>query len=572
MICELGNFLILTSMIMSLLEFSFSFFSKIVTSRARLLSFLSVTIAYIFLLYAFITQNTSVLGVILYSSSDYSLIYKISSTWTYHQGSLLVWCFMMGTVALFLPHQASKLFSILKLYFLGFLYFKATPFLEISDGNLIPRGLNPLLEDSGLLYHPPLLYLGYILTLATYCSLNSLKHARVLSLSAWCSLGLGLLSGSFWAFHEVGWGGWWFWDPVENIAFIPWLLLLGMIHNFKNNDYSKIALLSFLSFSWVFIGVFIVRMGLIRSIHNFAQSSENYLFLYLGIGVVLFSGFTFFKNHPLNFKPFKRLDIPFLLGILFSSLIGFATLFPLFSSQEFSEEFYLQIVSPLLLLYVALLLLFWMEKDKRLHIKHMGLILIVGLCGSMFIQYAFHKNLHFVFMSFGFALMFGILVFQNYDFKKLPSILSHGGIMIMLLGIVFNNSLTYEKDFNLNPQDEFTFLNQKIKFASIESQETPVFKSQKLLLESEKFKLKPEQRFYPKYNLTKMKVDYDLGLFETFYVYILDHKDHWSIHFQYHPLISWIWLGMLLVVFGGLLSLWLRIRTNITNPQRINGV
>ena len=562
MICEIGNFLILLGLILLPLQALTAFSNSFFLERIRIVHFVSIALAYGLLIFGFLIHDTSILGVLLYSSPDHPFYYRIAATWGYHQGSMLLWVFLMSIISLRLPPIGLKVFSFLQMYFLCLLFLKASPFIEVPAGQFLSRGINPLLEDTALLYHPPILYTGYILIFASWSIISSFllrkedisflrnKDIKPWILISWIALSLGLTSGSFWAFYEVGWGGWWFWDPVENIAFIPWILLLGALHLLKSEKPSfHLKLIVFLSFLFAFLGVFIVRMGIIRSIHNFTQTFDNIIFVKIGICFIIVNIFFLFRNKD-SIKE-KEINIPGLLGIIKALLVGIATFFPLFFNYEVSPNFYKQIIVPLCALY-PITLMFSLSL-QQLKITTVIVIIITTLL------YLLEKQEWIpFFILLTVSLNLGIALWKNPQSK--PAALSHTGLLVFILGASFNHFLGNEKEIALKLNDSCIFMRQEIRLQEINIIQTPIYKGEIAKITWGDTILFPERRYYKNYNSIHPKVSFSLGIFETYYIYITDrieenNEQKWIINLQYHPLISWIWIGVILMTLGAILSL-----------------
>ncbi len=565
MLCEIGNFLIFLALLLLPFQALGSFLNHFLVSRIRTVHFAAIAFAYGILVFGFLIHDTGILGVLLYSSPDHPFYYRIGSTWSYHQGSMLLWMFLMSLVALKLPLRALSVFSFFQMYFLCLLYFKASPFIEVPAGDFLSRGINPLLEDTALLYHPPILYMGYILNFACWSlicsfllrkkdiSLLKTKDLKPWILGSWIALSVGLTSGSFWAFYEVGWGGWWFWDPVENIALIPWLLLLGALHLLNSERPSfHLKLLVFLSFSFTFLGVFIVRMGIIRSIHNFTQTFDNIIFVKIGICFIIASIFFLFRNQePLkHVLRRKETNIPGLLGVSISLLIGIATFLPLFLRVEVGPNFYKQVIVPLCMLYPITLMF-------SLSFQQLKITTVVGLIVIMLLYFIEKQEWILFFLLLTFSLNLGFALWKTPQSKSAN--LSHTGLLIFLMGVSFNHFLGSEKEIALKIGDSGVFMGKEIKIESVKIIQTPIYKGEIAKLKWGDATLFPERRYYQNYNSIRPKVSFSLGIFTTYYAYITDRiekndEQQWVIHLQSHPLISWIWLGGILMALGGMFS------------------
>ena len=315
MIGEIGHIFLIFAFILSFLQLfnsakvSFLNFSeanfKVLRNLTYFISFFLIS-SFVSLIISYVISDFSILNVYNNSHTNKPLLYKISGTWGNHEGSLLMWLAMLGLYGLLftrLTMKSSNIFtskalfavSIINIGFIGFTIFTSNPFVRVSPIPLEGNGLNPVLQDPGLAFHPPLLYLGYVGLTIPFCySIAALleekidnqwaKAIRPWILAPWIFLTLGISLGSFWAYYELGWGGWWFWDPVENISLLPWLLSTALLHSNRvtekrNNLKSWTILLSIIAFSTTLLGTFIVRSGLLTSVHAFASDPARGIFI-----------------------------------------------------------------------------------------------------------------------------------------------------------------------------------------------------------------------------------------------------------------------------------------------------
>ena len=315
MVAEIGHIFLIFAFVLSIFQLiktvkiSFISFSENIYAVVRKTSYIIsvlLVLSFISLIISYINSDFSVLNIYNNSHTSKPLIYKISGTWGNHEGSLLMWLAILGVYSFFLTYFSdtsyqtfnSKVFftkNLVNFGFIGFTIFTSNPFLRITPIPEEGNGLNPVLQDPGLALHPPLLYLGYVgLTIPFAYSIAALiegkvnkiwaKETRPWILTSWIFLTLGISLGSFWAYYELGWGGWWFWDPVENVSLLPWLLLTALLHSNRvtekrDNLKSWTILLSIIAFSLTLLGTFIVRSGLLTSVHAFASDPARGIYI-----------------------------------------------------------------------------------------------------------------------------------------------------------------------------------------------------------------------------------------------------------------------------------------------------
>lgn len=357
MIAEIGNFALILGLILALVQAIVPWWGLKrnnplllqVTRRVAIAQFGFIFFSFLTLTYLFVTSDFSVANVFQNSHTTKPLMYKIAGVWSNHEGSMLLWVLILALFGAILARPGSKMPEGLRIRALGiqgligfafilFLVFTSNPFDRIFPTPLDGLGLNPLLQDPGLVFHPPFLYLGYV-GLSTAFSLAAAGllegkidriwagHVRPWVLSAWCFLTIGIALGSWWAYHELGWGGWWFWDPVENASFMPWLFATALFHSLRVVEKREAlktwtSLLAILAFSFSLIGTFLVRSGILTSVHAFAVDPTRGVFLLVLLtlaigGALALFGYRAPKLKPLgSFSPISREG-----GIMINNLV-----------------------------------------------------------------------------------------------------------------------------------------------------------------------------------------------------------------------------------------------------------
>lgn len=548
--------------------------------------------AFALLLYAHLVSDFSLLTVVQHSHTQKPLLYKIAGTWGHHEGSFLFWTLLftgVGGLAFrrSLRSEPFYLYSALTAGFILFMLMTCDPFVPILEIPLEGRDLNPLLQDPLLAIHPPFLYLGYVSTsvLFTLSLINShnTKLWRQWCLISWTSLTIGLALGSFWAYYELGWGGWWFWDPVENVALIPWLLLTSLLHTLQlkmPQNLKTVKTLSFLCFASCLCGTYIVRSGLLTSVHSFAIAPERGIFL--GILIVFILGpalYILLKqkqdiSSPSQTGSDKQLiRIGTGLLVLGAAIVAIGTLYPLLmeifhKSITVGAPYFKGTFIPIMLPLMALMALHpWIKRTSFL-IRQEGytplLLSALTSLGLWFYNSIPIFNLCIFFLSVW--LLLSLLWFffhkiyleRKIPLKKISMTIAHFGLAVSVLGMVLSLSFEKEELVALKVGDSVTFANQTVTLKEMQPHKGANFMSQRAILESkDKKNLTPEKRFYWTQGILHNETAIHSGLFDHFYVALGDRYDDesWSFRLYDKPWINLIWMGAALMAIGGLLGL-----------------
>ena len=570
-----------------------------------------VMVSFFGLIFSFVTSDFSNETVFNHSHSTKPLFYKISGTWGNHEGSLLLWLLVL-TLFIFLflikSKDQTKQYRVLTLLFqeiiiIGFFIFvikTSSPFnyiFPVPDEGL---GLNPILQDPALAIHPPILYLGYVgssiifsSTLSAvslrYISKSWASHIKQWILTSWIFLTLGILLGSIWAYYELGWGGFWFWDPVENVSLMPWLALTTLFHCVLVLEKrliltSWVVILSISTFTLSMCGTFLVRSGILNSVHTFANDPERGLFILIFLFCLIFlSLFIFFFFHKtenkINYNFFllsKETSILvnnwFMMYFLIVVLIG--TIYPIFleviSSQKISvgPPFYNKLIIPFLIPFLLAMALGpkleWI-KSKLENKIYLILFFVISLFLSIFIIKILGTNFLFntILVTPAFYLfLITIRDFVSMKFKNLSQNIAHFGFSLLILSILFNNILSTETITNLKVGETFQAKNYKINFESIDQEERKNFQSfiAKFNIENSDGSieiLKPELRVYNQPNIITSEADIKTNLFRDKFITInvVQNQEYFNVRYQIKPFMMWIWLSVLLISLGGLTSL-----------------
>ena len=605
----------------SILSFLIIFFSirnfkdpKTFDNRIITLSFLQfflVFISFLGLIISFINSDFSNETVFNHSHTTKPLFYKISGSWGNHEGSLLLWLLVL-TLFIFLfvlktkkqPTQYRTLTLLFQqVIIVGFFIFllkTSSPFNYIFPTPKEGLGLNPILQDPALALHPPILYLGYVGTSIIFSSALSAMSLRYINkvwashikkwiLISWIFLTLGILLGSIWAYYELGWGGFWFWDPVENVSLMPWLALTTLIHCILALEKrliltSWVVILSISTFTLSMCGTFLVRSGILNSVHTFANDPERGLFILIFLFVLIFlSLFIFFFFHNQN----KRIDNSiFLLSketsivinnwfmMYFLSVVLIGTVYPIFldviSSEKISvgPPFYHKLIVPFLIPFLLAMAigpkLKWVKselKDKIYLVLFflISLILSILIIKNLEIEFLFNTIL----ITFAFYLFFITLRdFFIIRFKNLNQIIAHFGFSLLILSILFNNIFTTEVITNLRVGETFKTEKLVIKFENLSEKQGQNFKAfvGKFIVESSEGNIEvmnPELRIYNQPKISTSEADIKTNLLSDRFMTMntVQNQDYFNIRYQIKPFMIWIWFSVLLIALGGFLSL-----------------
>ena len=563
------------------------------------LQFLMVVISFLGLIISFVNSDFSNETVFNHSHTTKPLFYKISGTWGNHEGSLLLWLLVL-TLFIFLfilkSKEQKKEYKILTLLFqqiiiVGFFIFlfkTSNPFNYIFPVPNEGLGLNPILQDPALAIHPPILYLGYVgssiifssalaATALNYISKEWAKHIKKWVLISWIFLTLGILLGSIWAYYELGWGGFWFWDPVENVSLMPWLALTTLLHCILVLEKrlvltSWVVILSIATFTLSMCGTFLVRSGILNSVHTFANDPERGLF------ILIFLFFHKIQNKSMNNFFWLSKETSSLVNnwfmMYFLTVVLVGTVYPIFleviSSNKISvgPPFYNKLIIPFLIPFLLAMAigpkLKWIKSDLK---NKLNLILffVISILLSGFIIKSLNTNflLNTVLVSAAFYLFF--ITVKDFFIKKYINFAqntAHFGFSLLILSILFNNILSTEVITNLKIGDTFETGKIKIKFEKVDQKIAQNFKAVVGKFNVENIDgsidvLKPELRIYNQPNIVTSEADIKTNLLTDKFMTmnLVQNQDYFNIRYQVKPLMIWIWFSVLLISMGGLLSL-----------------
>jgi len=627
MLSNLGNLLLFINVLLGLFIIYFSFqdlksSNNLISKNIyRLCLFQSTLIIACFftLIAAFIVSDFSLITVYQNSHSLKPMFYKISGTWGNHEGSLLLWAIILIVFSfLFLAHNKNHqknyriytliVQNILILGFLFFLIFNSNPFALISP---IPKeglGLNPILQDPALAIHPPLLYIGFvgssiyfsaaISSLLTGYSDKMFAHSiKNWVLISWSFQTIGILAGSIWAYYELGWGGFWFWDPVENASLLPWFAMTALMHSLivlekRNLLYFWVIILCLLTFILSVTGTFLVRSGILNSVHTFANDPTRgtYILVFLSL-MILFSVlllFKKFKSSSYNLNPnsketFVLINNWFMIFYLITVLLG--TIYPIFTEVLTNHKvsvgppFYNTVIIPIVILFLFFMALgpktSWI-KNKSKNSKLLFMILIGSILINFVITYFFESRSilsNLIIISSIFLIISSLhdsvklIRNKNFNFSR---VISHVAFGFLIFFIGLNYSFSLEKDFNLKIGETKNFGNYKIIFKDLKLKD---FKNYKAVVgefkvnnlkKNSETTLKPEIRIYENPSTLTYEASIRSSLLSDYYITMsnVDRSDYYNIKFQKKPLMIWIWISVIFISLGGFLRLFKNAKKN----------
>ena len=620
MFAEVGNFFLHLSLIILLLIIFNSIFPKY--RRLKISIFLwgviaiSTIVSFISLIACYVISDYSVLNVLYNSHKLKPLIYKIAGSWSNHEGSMLLWIisislptFLFGAFSNNnLPTKNLTLIfqAILTFMFILYTIYTSNPFERIIPAPVRGLGMNPLLQDIGISFHPPILYLGYVgfsLPFSASLSVLILKNTdywiesiKPWILFAWSFLTIGIGSGAWWAYRELGWGGFWFWDPVENASLIPWITSTALIHSMKFSKKSTsqlnwTILLSILTFTLVMIGTFIVRSGTIASIHSFAQDSKRGFFIL--ISVFLISGsalllYAFnFKKLSIDNAAQKSVNGYLLLNNIILCIIAFiislGTLYPLFMETVFHKYFtinstYYNLLVPPITLILAALCTFGISNTPQKHLikGNFYLIFISLIFTFTFSYYLGIKKLYSmlgIFIALPLILSSIKILVESKSLKKLPVSLAHGGFALLIFSISMFYGLKDEVVKTLKLEEAITFKNLHIKLENIDYRTKSNYLTKTAIISiNNEMRVYPEIRFFPIEKQQTVEIDTISHIFYDLYFSINspESSEKITVDIQYNPMINFIWLSCALISMAGLISIIQKAVTYKNDNKTLN--
>jgi len=595
---------------------------SILISRTYSHAFLFLLISFGLYIWLAATDNFSVLYIASHSNSELPIFYKISSIWSAHEGSMFLWIVFLalwGFLFNFYINQSNPIKSlavgVLSLIIVGFLLFlllTSNPFQTIlpvppSNG----ADINPVLQDPALVIHPPTLYLGYVgFGIPFACAIAFLIRGnseiewelivQKWSIMAWIFLTIGITLGSWWAYYELGWGGYWFWDPVENVALMPWLAATAFIHSLSVSIKSKrlrvwTLLLSILVFSLSLFGAFIVRSGIIDSVHSFANDPERGLYLLGFITVIIMTSLVLFVIRfskiqseitikRLSKESFISINNIFFGVLVFSVMLG--VIYPLIYEYLFNQKisvgapFYSAIFSPIVLI-ACIFLIFSIDSkwSRKFKFNLMNFPIVLSTMLSVFITFVFiylykiddiYINL-LIFIGFLIICRYILEIYKSINEKKYInpfSVLAHMALGLLLISISLNSVLSSERAMSIKIDQEESYKDLTIYFQNINVSKAYNYDAIEadLLVQTkngESFLLSPEKRRYFTRGQITTETAIHASLLRDIYMTIGDQLDDgsWVVNIQINYLIRWIWFSALLMCLAGIMLIFKKKRS-----------
>ncbi|MDO9013829.1 MAG: heme lyase CcmF/NrfE family subunit [Polynucleobacter sp.] len=589
--------------------------------------FLWVTVSYICLVISFINNDFSVLNVAQNSNSALPLMYRIGASWGSHEGSILLWCFMMAgwtiAVAVFSKHlpikMISRILGVLGLLNIGVLLFTlltSNPLDRMLPAALEGKDLNPLLQDPGMIIHPPFLYMGYVGSAVAFAfAIAALLSGRLDAAwarwsrpwvtSAWCFLTIGIALGSAWAYYELGWGGWWFWDPVENASFMPWLVGTALIHSLavteKRGGFKMwTALLAILAFSLSLLGTFLVRSGVITSVHAFATDPKRGIFilgflaLVVGGSLLLFAWRAPKANIGGDFGTVSRESMllsnnvlllvataAVLLGTLYPMLLDALDLGKISVGVPYFEAVFVPLMTPALFLIGIGPIARWRQSpviDLAHKLKWAAAVSVISAILAPLVLRSWTPLVGFgLFLAIWIiATTFTQLIeraFSNRDrgvIKNLAAqpasyygmFLAHIGVAVFIIGVTGVRGFESEKDIRMAIGSSIEAGGYDFQFLGVQAIDGPNYKAIRGVFDVTKggklvTRMAPEKRVYNASQMPMTEAAIDPGFTRDLYVSLGEpiNANEWTVRIHIKPFVDWIWGGCLFMALGGFLAI-----------------
>ena len=571
------------------------------------------------LVYSFVSNDFSVEYVAQHSNSALPLHYRIAGAWGGHEGSLLLWCLMLGVwmtaVTLFSAHlpeeMTARVLGVMGLVsagFIAFMLFTSNPFNRLFPAAADGRDLNPLLQDPGMVIHPPMLYMGYVgFSVAFAFAVSALlsgrldaawaRWSRPWTTVAWSFLTLGIALGSGWAYYELGWGGWWFWDPVEHASFMPWLVGTALIHSLAVTEKrgafrSWTVLLAIIAFGLSLLGTFLVRSGVLTSVHAFATDPRRGIFILglfaflIGGALALYAWRTARIGMGGSFDPISRESFLLANNVMLAAAAGtvfLGTLYPLLIDTlgvgkisvgpQYFEAVFVPLMAPALFLMGVGPLARW----KRVSLPELAVLLrwALGVSLALGLILPFALGEWHALVGFGLALAAWIVLAGVLTLKKRPRnsraywgmFIAHLGVAVFVVGVTLVKGYESDRDAKMRPGDTIELAGYVFRLESVSPVRGPNYSAAQAKIEVTRngkpvTTMYPERRMYPVAEQVMTEAAIHPGLTRDLYVSLGDALEEpggkqdgkqgaWLVKVQHKPFVDWIWAGCLIMAIGG---------------------
>ncbi|MDU2728268.1 heme lyase CcmF/NrfE family subunit [Pantoea sp.] len=635
MMPEVGSFLLCLALGIALLLSVYPLWGA-VRQDARLMGlarplasglFLCIAGAFLVLVHAFVVNDFTVGYVAANSNTLLPVYYRIAATWGAHEGSLLLWVLLLSSwtllVAIFsrgMPQDAlARVLAVMGMINLGFLLFiilTSNPFTRtLPDFPIDGRDLNPMLQDIGLIFHPPLLYMGYVgFSVAFAFAIASLmagrldtawaRWSRPWTTAAWVFLTIGIVLGSAWAYYELGWGGWWFWDPVENASFMPWLAGTALIHSLavteKRGTFKAwTVLLAITAFSLSLLGTFLVRSGVLVSVHSFASDPARGMFILAFLVIVIGSSLLLYaikggqvrsrvQNETWSRESFLLGNNVLLIAAMLVVLLG--TLLPLVHKQlglgsiSVGEPFFNTMFSWLMAPFALMLgigpLVRWRRDEPQKLWKRLALAMMVTLASAILLPWLLQDRIEAMTVV-GLLMSVWILVLTLMELHERAThrhtffrglrhlsrshwgmVLGHIGVGVTVIGIAFSTQYSVERDVRMKAGDSIDIHSYHFVFRDVHNLQGPNYSGGVGIIDVSRngkpeAVLHAEKRFYTAARTMMTEAAIDGGFTRDLYAALGEEQDNgsWAVRIYYKPFVRWIWFGGVFMAVGGLLCL-----------------
>ena len=652
MIPEIGEFALIIALFLSVVlatvpMYGASTRNELWMSYAKPLAagqFLFIFISFICLGYAFSQDDFSVVYVAQHSNSQMPIQFKLSAIWGGHEGSLLLWAFILSgwtfavsrfskALPLDMLARVLSVMGIVATGFISFLLITSSPFSRYlprfpADG----ADLNPLLQDFGLIVHPPMLYMGYVgFSVAFSFAIAALlsgrmdaawaRWSRPWTNVAWAFLGMGITLGSWWAYYELGWGGWWFWDPVENASLMPWLVGTALVHSLAVTEKRGVfkswtLLLAIFAFSLSLLGTFLVRSGVLTSVHAFASDPERGFFILMLLAITMGGSLTLFALKAPNVKSESSfswlsrevillVNNVFLIVMAVTVLLG--TLYPLLIDAlgqgkisvgpPYFNAVFVPIMGTMAIAMGISIAVRWRKTPSETLLKTLWLPAVISLVIGLIFPFAYGSGFELrVFLGISISLWVISTVVREFisKFRNAKSVssklqqlslsyygmmLAHIGVAVTAIGITLVSTYSEERDMRMAKGDSVELAGYQFSFQGTHVVKGPNYMAdQATIVVTENgnavVTLHPEKRRYNVKQNVMTEADIDAGLFRDLYVALgepLNNGEAWAVRVHYKPYVRWLWLGGILMALGGLLTVAdKRYRKNSSKQEPVN--